>query len=97
MAGNFAIPDFFSGNNDQYPFEHFFAAFDRFCDYKHVRDEQKISVFRMLLKGNAARYFDCLANNDRDTIEHVRDAFRNRYRISQKSTQIFWENHSDHW
>jgi hypothetical protein len=79
MADGSVKPPVFSGKPDD-DADGFVRAFDRYIKYREITDNgKKLNLFAVLLKDNAADWYDALSEVSKDTFEHLNKAFAARY------------------
>ena len=79
-------PEPFTGSEEP---QNFLDKFEFFSKYQKLNDEQTLSAFPMLLKGPAFDWFMALAENEKDTLNHLKTSFKTRY-VSDEDT--LWQN-----
>jgi hypothetical protein len=79
MADGSVKPPVFSGKPDD-DADGFVRAFDRYIKYREITDNgKKLNLFAVLLKDNAADWYDALSETSKDTFAHLSEAFAARY------------------
>ena len=79
MAEGSVKPPVFSGKPDE-DADSYIKAFDRYIKYREITDDgKKLNLFAVLLKANAADWYDALSDASKDTFEHLNAAFAARY------------------
>ena len=79
MAEASVKPPVFSGKPDE-DADSFIKAFDRYIKYREITDNgKKLNLFAVLLKDNAADWYDALSDESKDTFTHLSKAFEARY------------------
>ena len=72
-------PPSFSGYASDDAFT-FMKAFERYIAWKRITDDdRKSALFAVLLRDNAASWYDTLSATDKSTFTHLRNAFDKRY------------------
>jgi hypothetical protein len=79
MADGCVKPPAFAGKPDD-DANGFIRAFDRLVKYREINDNgTKLYLFAVLLKDNAADWYDALSEASKDSFEHLNKAFAARY------------------
>ena len=57
--------------------------FDKYCVYRNNTEEKSLALFKVLLTGTAAVWLESLPAASTDTVEHLKEAFKERFLSSQ--------------
>ena len=66
----------------------FLKRFEKYCGFLDIADEKKVDTFSVLLSGPASIWYDELEDTQKDTWEHLGNAYKERYIENEKKEII---------
>ena len=72
------MPNVFTGKADE-DADEWIRRFDRYCIYRNNNEEKSLALFKVLLSGTAAVWLESLPAAATDTVEHLKEAFKERF------------------
>jgi len=72
------LPNVFAGKVDDDAGE-WIRHFDKYCVYRNNNEQKSLALFKVLLTGTAAVWLESLPATSTDTMEHLKEAFQDRF------------------
>ena len=87
-------PKHFDGDTNKTDPEQWLTFYNRFAQFKNLSDSEKISVFSLLMQGNAADWIATLSYSQTSSWNHLEKAFKSTY---FKSDYLKWQEAGMLW
>ena len=81
---SFITPEPFTGDFTKDPLR-WLNRYDQFCTLKNIPIAKQPASFQLLLRDNALNWFEALPEDEKETMESIRNAFKERYGPSKHS------------